>query len=294
MNLILSVVHGMEYEKVASFLESFVATGSGAQMHLFVCGVSAESVKKMELPGVTIHPFRYLSFRQRQPLLVLWPLWKRLLAGKDFEGKRALGKRVFHLASMRFILYYEFLMEHGNEFENVLLTDSRDVDFQRDPFSDNLGPGLHCFLEAKTQFIGKCPSNTAMLQGSFGPEVLAELADCRVSCSGTTIGDVGSIMAYLKMMIELSASGVSMFGGSDQGVHNFIVHRKLIPSMHLHDNYDSTVFTAGMEPQEAVRWNAAEEIIRDDGKAYPVLHQHERDPAVRPRLARGRAARSNH
>ncbi len=68
---------------------------------------------------------------------------------------------------MRFILYYEFLAEHRGEFENVLLTDSRDIFFQRDPFADNLGPGLHCFLESHTQFIWKMRRKLANAQGQF-------------------------------------------------------------------------------------------------------------------------------
>lgn len=284
MNLVMSVAHGLEYEAMMPFLESFAATGSDTKMHLFVCAVSKASIKKMELPGVTINRFHCLNFRQRQPLLYLWPVWRRLLATRDFERKCSMGKRVLHLASMRFILYYEFLLKHRNEFENVLLTDSRDVFFQRDPFADDLGPGLHCFLEAKTQFIGKCAANTMFLEETCGPKVLAEMADCRVSCSGTTIGDVDSIMAYLKEMINVSASGIKMFRANDQGAHNFIVHRKLIPALHLHDNYESSVFTMGCEPEEAIRWNTADEVVRADGTPYPILHQYDRYPLVKRRL----------
>ncbi len=132
-----------------------------------------------------------------------------------------------------------------------------------------------------------------MLRGSFGAEVLAEMAERRVSCSGTTIGDADSITAYLKKMIDLSAAGPKMFGGSDQGVHNFIVHRKLVPGLHAHDNYDSTVFTAGCEPEQSYRWNAKDEIVRDDGAPYPILHQHDRYPAVTKRTAREAEARRN-
>ncbi|HWB58055.1 MAG TPA: hypothetical protein VG733_01120 [Chthoniobacteraceae bacterium] len=284
MNLVLTVVHGLEYPAIAPFFESYAAARSDSQMHAFVAGISPGSMKKIGDTGAITHPFRYLSFRRRQPLLYAWPLWRRMLANRDFEGKCALGRRVFHLFALRSILYHDFLTEHGHEFENVLVTDCRDVFFQRDPFSDNLGPGLHCFLEAKTQTIGGSPANSVMMRGSFGPETLAELADKRVSCAGTVMGDVESMRLYLRHMVELSAAGPTMFGGSDQGVHNFIVHRGKVPGVHVHDNYDSTVFTGGCEAEQSYRWNAKDEIVRDDGQPYPVLHQHDRYPAVTKRL----------
>jgi hypothetical protein len=284
MNLVLSVVHGLEYEKVAPFFESFAAVRRDAQMHVFVCAVSPGSVKKMEAAGAVTHPFRYLNFRQRQPLLYLWPLWRRMMAGRDFAGRRALGRRVFHLFATRFIFYYDFLQAHRDEFENVFLTDCRDVWFQRNPFIDHLGPGVHCFSEARTQIIGTCAANSKMIEFTFGSKVMAEMADDPVSCAGTTMGDAEGIMGYLKAIVETIAAARKLFGGSDQGAHNFLVHYKLLPLLQLHDNYSSSVFTAGCEPEEAIRWNASNEIIRDDGKPYPVLHQYDRSMAVKKRL----------
>lgn len=285
MNLILSVVHGMEYDAVAPFLETLALTKSDAKVHFFVAATSQESIRKMEAQGVVTHPFHYISFRRRQPMLYLWPLlFRRMMAKRDFEGKCKLGKVVFHLFASRFIYYYEFLTAHRNEFENVLVTDCRDVCFQRDPFSDNLGPGIHCFLEAKTQIIGQCTGNSRMVRESFGPEVLKELSEYPVSCAGTTIADTENMLVYLKAMIETAAGAVNMFGGSDQGLHNYIVHKKLVPNIHVHDNYNSTVFTAGCEPLDRVHWNDADEIIRNDGKPYPVMHQYDRIAAMRDRV----------
>jgi hypothetical protein len=158
----------------------------------------------------------------------------------------------------------------------VLLTDCRDVYFQRDPFAGDLGPGLHAFLEAAVTTIGNNKSNTRMVTMAFGPKVLAELAPFTVSCAGTTIGDTESILIYLRMMIETICDGVKMFSGNDQGVHNYLVHRRLVPNLHVHDNYSSSVFTAGGEGRDDVRFNERGEVIRRDGAVYPVLHQLDR------------------
>ncbi len=283
-NLILSTVHELTYEDVAPFLKSLRATGSQAQVHFFTCRVSARSLQKIESFGVTTHPFSYLTFRRRQPLLVFWPLWKRMLAARDFAGKRRLVKRVLHLMAMRFVLYYDFLESRTDEFGQVFLTDCRDVYFQRDPFSENLSPGLHCFLEGRTQVIGTCSSNSLMILNAFGPKVLEELANAPVSCAGTTLGDAKSILIYLKAMIETLCLGVTMRHSNDQGVHNYLIHEGLLPSLHLHDNYSSSVFTAGCERVEDIVLNERNEVVRRDGGVYPILHQQDRHREIQRKL----------
>jgi len=186
--------------------------------------------------------------------------------------------------SLRHALSYEYLSQHQDKFENVLLIDCRDVYFQRDPFSDNLGPGLHCFLEARTQTIGKCSSNRQMMLTAFGPAVVSELADAPVSCAGTTLGDMQSILNYEKKMIELLCTIGEMTQGNDQGVHNYIVHKHLISPLHLHDNYSSSVFTAGCERVEDITLNERDEIVRKDGSVYPTLHQQDRHREIQRKL----------
>ncbi len=279
-NLILSSMRNLEYDEVAPFFESLRATGSTAQIHFFVSGVSEDTLKKITKMGATYEKFSYFTIRRRQPLMYLWPIWKPMLAKRDFAGKRRLGKIVLHLMSLRFIYYYEFLQARPGQYENILLSDCRDLYFQRDPFSDNLGPGLHAFLEARTQIIGTCWRNSQMVRDAFGPGVLAELATAPVSCAGTTIGDQASIMAYLQTLLETLCLSVKMNSGNDQGVHNGIVHRNMIPGVHIHDNYSSTVYTAGCESSESTRFNDAGEIIRQDGEVYPILHQIDRHEAT--------------
>jgi hypothetical protein len=283
-NLILSAVHDLEYAKLEPFLRSLRATGSQARVHLFLSGVSDESRSKIEALGVTTQRFHYLHFRTRRPLLFFWPLWKRTLAARDLTGKCRLAREIFQFVALRHALNYEYLRHHANTFHQVLLTDSRDVYFQRDPFSDHLEPGLHCFLEARTQIIGTCPSNAKMVRAAFGPDGLAELASAPVSCAGTVLGDAESILTYERTMIETLCKIEKMTSSNDQAVHNYLIQRGLLPSLHLHDNYSSSVFTAGCEPVESIQLNEQNEVVRRDGTAYPILHQIDRHKGIYGKL----------
>jgi len=283
-NLILSAVHDLEYDDLAPFLESLRATGSQAKVHFFVARVSKKSLRKFESLGITLHPISYFSIRTRPPLMFFWPLWRRLLATGDFESKCQLAKRVFHLMGLRFIVYYEFLKNRSDSFDKILMTDCRDVYFQRDPFAEDLGPGVHCFLEAASQTLESSWRNREMLVDAFGPEVLAEMGNAPVSCAGATLGDSKSILIYLKAMIETLFLGRRMQSGNDQGVHNYLVHKQLASLCHLHDNYSSLVFTAGCEGSDNITLNEQDEIIRADGKPYAILHQYDRHREIARKL----------
>jgi len=95
------------------------------------------------------------------------------------------------------------------------------------------------------------------------------------------MGDVASMLPYAKAMFELLVTNNWSF--FDQGVHNYIVHKKVVPNIILHDNYSSSVFTGGCEPLADYRWNDHNEIIRADGQPYPILHQCDRYPESKRR-----------
>ena len=216
--------------------------------------------------------------------MLLWPIWKKMLAQRDLLGKCRIAPHLFFFVSLRHALFYEFLTQHSGEFGNILLTDCRDVYFQRDPFSEDLGLGVHCFQEAKSRTIGTCPENSNMVRKAFGPEILREMSAAPVSCAGTVWGDQSSIEKYLETMVELLSKINTMTEMNDQGVHNFVIQRHLLPLLQLHDNYSSIVFTAGCEGRQDIHLNDRNEIIRKDGSVYSVLHQYDRDDEIRDKL----------
>ena len=82
-------------------------------------------------------------------MLLFWPIWKRVIALlPGFVAKAFVARRVWFLFYLRFLMYYDFLLEHP-KYERVMMTDVRDVWFQQDPFTWMEGDkGLSCFEEA--------------------------------------------------------------------------------------------------------------------------------------------------
>jgi hypothetical protein len=129
----------------------------------------------------------------------------------------------------------------------VLLTDLRDVVFQRDVFADARasiaavlgGPpasGLSVLLaavESSTTSVGIERWNRQSLEIIFRPHVVSMLAPLPIICSGTTVGGVTAVRAYLDAMAAampfLSAAGSGMgWYGLDQPLHIFLLHSAML------------------------------------------------------------------
>lgn len=279
-DLIIGTVSQLEYEKLAPFFESLRSTGSEADVCIFVADTSPETVRKIEAMGVTVIPFFHLRKQRKQPLLRFWPLWKRILRRLNFKGKCVLGKKVFSLFTVRSVLAYEFIEKRQHLYRNVLLTDVRDVFFQRDPFALPIAPGLHCFLETPRQIIGKCRFNKKMVESALGTEVLQKIGDNVVSCAGTVMGDPVNILSYLRTMIETFGLCRDIDGGNDQGIHNYLIYTGQLPNAALIPNDAGLIYTAGFVPYDEILFNENNEVIHADGSVVPVVHQYDRHPKL--------------
>jgi len=288
-NLILSVVHKMPFAAVKPFLVSLRQTSYDGDVVFFVSKATLGMADQLKQYGVRVVPFGLFTIRMRRPVVMFWPLWRGLLAGnRSFDWKRKLGRRVYNLFFQRFVLLHDFLAEEGNAYHRVMITDCRDVIFQRDPLDLPLDRGLWCFLEAETQIIEQCPYNRRMIQDCFGPGILNEVGRERVCCAGVTIGDEDSMLAYLRAFVEHSfaVQRMQMISGSDQGLHNYLVYRGNLPGLRLLTNEDGIVATLGAVPRAQIRTNAAGEVTTADGRVIPILHQYDRHHDLRDALWR--------
>lgn len=285
-NLILSTVQKLTYEDLHPFLASLKATGYRGEIVFFSSGLSADTSERLKTCGVQLIAFEYFSIRMRRPALLLWPLWRRLFRRlRTFEEKAALARRVFFFMVLRHLLYYEFLVEHSGRYGQIMMTDSRDVFFQGDPFSREYEPGLHVFMEREGVTIGACPHNRQMILEAFGPEALPTLGSYEISCAGVTIGDQESVIAYERRMTELAfdVRTMPMVTGLDQGLHNYIVHQGHFPNLRQHGNGDGGVLTMGALQETEFEF-AQDRLIGLRKQRVNILHQYDRHRSVARRL----------
>jgi len=227
--------------------------------------------------------FKCASFRMRRPACLLWPVYKRIFPRlKTEEEKRRLTIKVVSLFFLRFVLYLEYLESLPEKPGLVFLTDCRDVIFQDDVFSRVTEPGLYCFLEGKGKTIESSPENTAMVRSCFGDEAVREIGACEISCAGTVLGDYTSICSYLQGMAAHARTvrHMQMISGDDQGLHNYLVHKRLVPGVRLTENSTGPVGTLGQMTMVEIKRSPENMVLQSDGRPYAVLHQYDRHAAL--------------
>lgn len=175
----------------------------------------------------------------------------------------------------RYLWYADFIKNNPN-IENVLLADIRDVIFQNDPF-EHISDNILAAQEDNT--IGNCQFNSAWIRDLYGEEMLNELSNKSILCSGTILGSRERVISLLEFVInEIETHGPRLDGVNsntiiDQGVYNYYCH--LNPdTVKIVDNETGPILTAGYKQNFKVTKNA--EVINENDEAFSIVHQHDR------------------
>lgn len=189
------------------------------------------------------------------------------------------SQRMFIL-NRRFFIARRLLRSLATAPDAVLLSDSRDVVFQGDPFA-----AMHsgCFTGLEHNTLRDSPINAQWIRSTYGESGYAELADLPVLCSGVTIGSFSSVLAYLdQFCAEISRHAVErrtvMIPIWDQAYHNMILRRHPPQDLVLMP-WNSQLATVGEVPSEALAVQS-EGSISVDGVVPAILHQYDRHAAV--------------
>jgi hypothetical protein len=181
---------------------------------------------------------------------------------------------------LRYFLYLEYLRTCGQTYDRILISDVRDVIFQRDPFDHPWPDGVCCVLEDPSATVGSCPFNARWVREHLGESALDAIADRPVSCSGTTVADHGAMLAYLEKMtgLLLPPSTGECMAGYDQGIHNHLVHTGAVDGLTLYDN-DGPILTLAQTRGEP-SLDARGQILNRAGRVPHLVHQYDRKPSL--------------
>jgi hypothetical protein len=139
------------------------------------------------------------------------------------DNVRSLPEPI-HIYNYRHFLYYDYLLKHEGEFANVLITDVKDVVFQRDPFDFPIRERIHVAMENPAIPIGRCPWTAPWVVAGYGEEVLERMRHCEMSCAGTTIAPAPLMKRYLRAMLDEIGRMRDAHACADQAAHNLLLH----------------------------------------------------------------------
>jgi hypothetical protein len=175
----------------------------------------------------------------------------------------------------RFFIALEVIQTHRNSFANVLLTDSRDVVLQENPFG-RIAQRLVSGLEEKT--IGDCSTNSGWITQVYGSNVHATLSNRRIVCAGVTLGPARKVEQYLVAMcreIWKCLPTVALIAQYDQGIHNYLIYNGRI-DLELTDNRSGIIATLHYEDPRNIQMDHTAGIVTVQGKAPAIIHQYDR------------------
>jgi hypothetical protein len=206
-----------------------------------------------------------------------------------------------HMNNSRFYKYLDFIQENKKRYKNILLTDTRDVLFQKNIFDEiSKDPFIFFAEEDEDETIRSNSFNSNWIRLSFGEETLNKLGSNKIICAGTTIGSTDNIIVYLREMIKIfggikKTNHKAFYESIDQGVHNYIFYERssIFQNPILKHNGD-VIATIGItitkNPERiTISINDALDYISDkdskinimvNGKIPSLIHQFDRSEKI--------------
>lgn len=181
-----------------------------------------------------------------------------------------------HPQSGRFFVYQDFLSANPT-YRCVLLSDSRDVVFQDNPFPLVDPNVLNVFEQDRAMPYGGDNLDTKWIADVMGNDVLDAVKGKQTLCSGTIIGSPAILLKYLAFMEKEILS--HKYRPVDQPMHNKVVYldwpAELLAS---HSNQECLIFTIAETSESDYEINDNQVLINN--KVVPVLHQYDRVPKL--------------
>ncbi len=186
------------------------------------------------------------------------------------------------LFNYRYFLFYDYLLKNPGRFANVLLTDIRDVAFQRDPFEIITADALYVALENST--IDGCGFTKSWIAAGYEPSVVEEVKAMTLSCSGTTLGPAPRVLQYLKKMVAEIPKVRDAHNCYCQGIHNVLLHTgQLEPTVRL-DNEGGLIMTVGghlsHEQLHSLRYDKQGYLLGKGSERAYIVHQFDRHLSI--------------
>jgi hypothetical protein len=175
----------------------------------------------------------------------------------------------------RFRVYRECLTEYFDDVENILVSDTRDVVFQSDPFAEYPKHDLEFFAEP--ELFRNCQHNRPWIYTFYGMERLVQMEPEYVICSGTTMGTRSAMMHYFTAMVDEFdhlRNTNKMITYEDQACHNHLIYNNTFQNYAINHNGIGPIST--MHHSKNLNFNRAGYLLNNDGKVIPVVHQYDR------------------
>lgn len=283
MNLIITAATGYQAKQLFPFLDS--AQKYCSQVKVFI--ITYE--KDVRVRNVLKNRYSFIEFidfpSSNKVVVKLFRIINDQLVARGYLSKntslRLLRHHFLHIALKRYFIALDIVRANKDFAENILLTDSRDVLLQSDPFAltqDEVVSGL----ESERMTIGKCLTNSNWIKQVYGEEGLSQTRDRRIICSGVSLGSADKIEKYLIQIcaeMEANLPKIASSDSIDQGIHNYLASTGKI-TINPVENRSGFIATLGYEDPAVFDKDEKTGLIRVYEKYPAIVHQYDRHPIL--------------
>lgn len=185
----------------------------------------------------------------------------------------------------RHFFYLDYIAHHP-EYKNVLISDSRDLVFQKNPFSDCLD-SEHIFAFEEDPNFGLIHegNNRGWIRNIYGEQRMQELAQKPILCCGALLGSRNAMLDMLKIMCkEMLQINPDLFSWTvaDQPVLNHICYSNLSQNLPLTIKKNGEVVgnlclcLVLLGASNKIHLDILSNIVYVDGKIPSIVHQYDR------------------
>jgi len=277
VDVIISAATGYSEKDLHPFLRSIESSCSSSKLFLIVQKRDRVVMENLSRTFPFLQPV-YTGWKFNRGGIIFRTIARSVIRD-DFSIRGpswiALGRYPLHIMLERFFFALDLVRAYRHEFDNVLLTDSRDVVLQKNPFEFINGRVLSGLEE---QCIGRCALNSEWLRHLYGNEVCEILSNRNIICAGVTMGPVREIEQYLTQMcgeIWRCLYKVAMAAQYDQGIHNYLIYKGSV-SAELTSNQEGIIATLHHENPSNIQTNESSSAVIVQGKLPAIVHQYDR------------------
>ncbi len=289
MNAIITAATGYTEANIQIFLLSIARNCKNTTVFLIVYKHDRQSIEKLREKYSFVRPVyigasirkqfaRLANYRTRPTFTWLALQLSKRKYSATIGPLRLIGQLAVRIIHERFFIALQILKSHHNVFENVLLTDCRDVVIQKDPFS-LLDGKLVSGLEPEIIRNERYTSN--WIEAAYGRDVLNRFLDKPVICAGVTLGSAKKIENYLtELCNEMWKHLPQMIFkdcGYDQAAHIYLAYENYI-KLELTTNHQGLIATISLENSGGIAVDFIQGRVKV-GDLYPaIIHQYDRHP----------------
>ncbi|MBR6012187.1 MAG: hypothetical protein IK062_00215 [Selenomonadaceae bacterium] len=256
-NLVIGSGRGYSWYILEPFIRSFTQNVSNADLVLFADDISDFTRYMLEEIGKNFHG----------GVMKIFPFPDEL--------------KTRHPANARWKMFADYIGEHHEEYEQILISDTRDVIFQDDVFK--------CF-ENEKKYVGYAEDFGDVggkvfggihywIKDTFNEEEASKMDEKICVCPGTVIGSSNEIKILVQKMIEYMPRNVDFYG-EDQAVYVYIVHNHLVPVENeiFIDCWKGAILsTEWFHSLNPIKFDG-KNILRGDGGIPALVHQYDKHP----------------